>query len=99
MLPEPLRVHSSSRPSPGTTRVHLGQVHSEAWWPRRSDTKRVFKREPGAGEGALIKEFPNQRHAVRHAAWRREYRPRVRRIWRPITARLGNLDKARSQGE
>src|ERR1700727_1742260 len=48
-------------------------------------------------DGALVEKTPDQRDAMRYAAGWVELRQGLRRIRRPIAARLGDLDKSRTQ--
>jgi hypothetical protein len=51
----------------------------------------------GDCNAGLIRTAAEQRHAVRHAARRRELRQRMLRIGRPVAARLGHLDEPGAQ--
>src|SRR6266849_5118289 len=73
--------------------------HLESRRPFSYHVETLFQSQSCLHDRAFVKESPNERDAVWHAARRGEFRQRMSRIRSPVTACFGHLNKSGAQGE
>ena len=73
-------------PTPLASSHHVYSLLSESCRPLFGNIKRLLQRYAHRTEDSLFEQTANERHAVRHSAWRSEFWQRMFRVRSPVAA-------------